>query len=46
MTKNPICAKEFLEIIVFSQKFKESRTNLNPSKPFKNFCDLKKIKYY
>ena len=42
MTKNPICAKDYLETIGFSRKFKESRTNLNVSKQFKNSSDCKK----
>ena len=39
MTKNNIYAKDFIEIIGFSRKFKESRTNLNVSKQFKNSSD-------
>ena len=47
MTKYYICAKDFLEIIGFSRKFKESRTDLNVSKQFKNSSDSKKnIKYF
>ena len=46
MTKNYICSKDFPEIIDFSRKFKESRTNLNVSKQFKNSSDLKKIKIF
>ena len=42
MTKYHICGKDFLEIIGFSRKFKESRKNLNVSKQFKNFSDSKK----
>ena len=42
MTKNHIFAKDFLEIIGFTREFKESRTNLNVSKPFKNSSDKKK----
>ena len=42
MTKNHIFAKDILEIIGFSRKFKESWTNLNVSKQFKNFSDSKK----
>ena len=42
MTKNHICAKDFLEIIGFSRKFKESRTNLNVSKQLKNSSDPNK----
>ena len=42
MTKNHICAKDFLEIIIFSRKFKESRTKRNVSKQLKIFSDSKK----
>ena len=42
MTKNHICSKDFPEIIDFSRKFKESRTNLNVSKQLKNYSDSKK----
>ena len=42
MTKNHIYARDFLEITVFSKKLKESRTNLNVSKQFKNSSDSKK----
>ena len=42
MTKHHIFAKDILEIIGFSRKFKESWTNLNVSKQFKNFSDSKK----
>ena len=42
MTKNHICSKDFPEIIDFSRKFKESRTNLNDSKQLKNSSDSKK----
>ena len=43
MTKNHICAKDFLEIIgFFFRNFKESRTKLNVSEQFKNCYDLKK----
>ena len=42
MTKNHIGAKDFLEIIGFCRKFKESRKNLNVSKQFKNSSGSKK----
>ncbi len=42
MTENHICSKKFPEIIDFSRKFKESRTNLNVSKQLKNFGVSKK----
>ena len=35
MTKNYICSKDFPEIIDFSRKFKESKTNINVSKHLK-----------
>ena len=41
MTKNHICAKNFLEIIGFSKKFKESMTDLNVSKKLKNVSGSK-----
>ena len=43
MTKIHIFAKDFLEIIGFSRKFKESRTNLNIPKQFKISVIQKKI---
>ena len=47
MTKNHICANDFLKIIGFSRKLKESRINLNDSKQLKNSSESqKKIKYY
>ena len=46
MTKNYICSKDFPEIIDFSRKLKESRTNINVSKQLKNSSDSKKIMYY
>ena len=42
MTKNYICAKDFLEIIGYTKKFKESMRNLNVSEQFKKFSDLNK----
>ena len=42
MTKKHIFAKDFLEIIGFSRKFKEFRTNLNISEQLKNSGDSKK----
>ena len=42
MTKNHICAKDFLKINGFTRKFKESRTNVNISKQLKKSSDSKK----
>ena len=42
MTKNPNGAMDFLKIIGFSRKFKESRTNLLVSKQLKIPVILKK----
>ena len=42
MTKNHIFSKVFPEIIDFSRKLKESRTNLTVSKLFKNSSNSKK----
>ena len=41
MTKNHICSKDFPEIIDFSRKFKESRTNLNFSDQIKKSSNSK-----
>ena len=46
MTKNHICAKDFLEIIVFFfGKFKEFRTNLIVSKQLKKSSDEEKSSF-
>ena len=42
MTKNYIYAKDFLEIIGYTRKFKESMRNLNVSEQLKKFSDLNK----
>ena len=42
MIKNHICSKDFPEIIDFSRKLKESRTNLNVSKQFNNSSNFKR----
>ena len=42
MTKYYICAMDFLDIMVFSRKVKETRTNLNVPQQFKNSSDSKK----